>query len=464
MSCDVESLCFNLIDDQWWGVGVDIVVLVYAFIGVAIVADSHLVPGLETLCVRWGIPEDVAGASFMAFGSAAPEITINAISTIKAVLSGAGPEDDAGDDAALGVGAILGSGMIAFTAIPGLCGLCVPAGRTLELKRRPLARDLGAYVLSLLWLCACFQDGVITLHESSVMLLMYAAYMSVVVCAAGVRQRYRRVVLKKATRRQQSFVHAKGIEINIEIDPGRAAPSALNQMQQPLLPRLDTAAAAALPAAAAAAALPAAPPPWWRRVSTATVAVVMSPLEAVLAATCPPCEHDSPHARRYPITLASAFLWLTFFSLLISTTVSRLGAICGIPQAFLGMYVVAIGAEIPDTIQSVTVARRGYGSMAVSNSCGSQIINILVGLGLPWFITNAAGSPIEIKGHGDLQLMSLLQGGNLLVFFVLLLLATAHTWRPGDHRKATLGRAKGAVLLGTYVLCIGGYPLAHQFW
>ena len=90
MSCDVESLCFNLIDDQWWGVGVDIVVLVYAFIGVAIVADSHLVPGLETLCVRWGIPEDVAGASFMAFGSAAPEITINAISTIKAVLSGAG--------------------------------------------------------------------------------------------------------------------------------------------------------------------------------------------------------------------------------------------------------------------------------------------------------------------------------------------------------------------------------------
>ena len=57
-----------------------------------------------------------------------------------------------------------------------------------------------------------------------------------------------------------------------------------------------------------------------------------------------------------------------------------------------------------------------------------------------------------------------MQGGNLLVFFVLLLLATAHTWRPGDHRKATLGRAKGAVLLGTYVLCIGGYPLAHQFW
>ena len=216
--CDMESLCFNLIDGEWWGVAVELGVLVYAFIGVAIVADSHLVPGLETLCVRWGIPEDVAGASFMAFGSAAPEITINAISTIKAVLSGAGPGDDAGDDSALGVGAILGSGMIAFTAIPGLCGLCCAEGRSLELKRRPLARDLGAYLLSLLWLCNCFRDGVrprqqpqlqpqptyqttnlpptcppyllnqvVSLHESALMLGMYAAYMATVISAAGLQ-------------------------------------------------------------------------------------------------------------------------------------------------------------------------------------------------------------------------------------------------------------------------------------
>ena len=33
----------------------------------------------------------------------------------------------------------------------------------------------------------------------------------------------------------------------------------------------------------------------------------------------------------------------------------------------------AIGAEIPDTIQSVTMAR-GYGSIAVSNTIGSEIL------------------------------------------------------------------------------------------
>ena len=37
--------------------------------------------------------------------------------------------------------------------------------------------------------------------------------------------------------------------------------------------------------------------------------------------------------------------------------------------------------------------------MAVSNSCGSQIINICMGLGLPWFITNSAGHHIRVNGH-----------------------------------------------------------------
>ena len=110
------------------GLFLEIFILLYAFTAVAIVADDHLVCSLETLCVRNGVREDVAGASFMAFGSAAPEIIINAVSTIKAVAGGGGDApppvapgippgcacDDSckGEDEALGIGAILGSGMI----------------------------------------------------------------------------------------------------------------------------------------------------------------------------------------------------------------------------------------------------------------------------------------------------------------------------------------------------------------
>ena len=59
--------------------------------------------------------------------------------------------------------------------------------------------------------------------------------------------------------------------------------------------------------------------------------------------------------------------------------------------SFFGLITIAIGAEIPDTIQSVTMAKRGYGSMAVSNALGSQIINILIGLGLPWLLVDSFG-------------------------------------------------------------------------
>jgi Ca2+/Na+ antiporter len=183
-------------------------------------------------------------------------------------------------------------------------------------------------------------------------------------------------------------------------------------------------------------------------------AAALKPLLLALRVTCPECAHDSPHAKLYPITLATSFLWVAVLSTVIAAVVSRWGDLLGIPAAFLGMYVIAIGAEIPDTIQSVTVARRGYGSMAVSNSTGSQIINILIGLGLPWSISNMAGLTVPVPGVGILQVMGGFQMGNVAIYLSLLLLPTMQTWRPGDHSKASLGRKKGAALLVTYVVVL----------
>mmetsp|Transcript_1570 Transcript_1570/g.5078 ORF Transcript_1570/g.5078 Transcript_1570/m.5078 type:complete len:187 (+) Transcript_1570:3-563(+) len=178
-----------------------------------------------------------------------------------------------------------------------------------------------------------------------------------------------------------------------------------------------------------------------------------------LSVSCPECSHDSPHAHKYPVTLATSFLWVAMLSTVISAVVSRWGELLGVPSCFLGMCVIAVGAEIPDTIQSVTVARRGYGSMAVSNSTGSQILNILVGLGMPWLISCLAGRPVRVRGHGQLEVMAYFQAANVSVYSLLILFATACTWRRGDHSKASLGRHKGATLVGTYLLAISSYTI-----
>ena len=483
----LDSLCLENIDSNFFGILVEASLLFYCFLAVATVADAHLVVSLETLCVRWNVREDVAGASFMAFGSAAPEIIINAIQTIKSMGGG----DAGSDDTDLGIGGIIGSGMIAFTVIPGVCGLC--AKEVLSLKRRPLARDVGFYSLALIILCRGFADGVIELSEAGPMVLLYILYLLVVVCSSGVRQMYRINYLGRAPRAKTSFVTqaaeatpaAEAVVQPLSMGNLAAAPpdgggEVLTVVATPLGEEQQQGAASgggvwdAQPvhvspmefshteigasltggARAQAVAHPPSPLAQARGACESVVGVCVRPLNFVLSYTCPECAHDGPGARWYPVTFASSFAWVAVLSTIISAIVGRWGELMGVPPSFLGMYVIAIGAEIPDTIQSVTVAKRGYGSMAVSNSTGSQIINILIGLGMPWLMSNLAGRPIAVQSVPSLRVMASFQAVNVAIYMSLLLLPTIRTWRPGDHSKASLGKRKGKVLMGTYVVAL----------
>merc|ERR1711871_513682 len=46
----------------------------------------------------------------------------------------------------------------------------------------------------------------------------------------------------------------------------------------------------------------------------------------------------------------------------------------------------AIGTSIPDAIGSMVVARAGEADMAIANAVGSNVFDILLGLGFPWFL------------------------------------------------------------------------------
>jgi Ca2+/Na+ antiporter len=57
-----------------------------------------------------------------------------------------------------------------------------------------------------------------------------------------------------------------------------------------------------------------------------------------------------------------------------------------IPAIIIGLTVLAAGTSLPDTLSSVVVARKGLGDMAVANAIGSNVFNVLFGLGGPWTI------------------------------------------------------------------------------
>ena len=125
----------------------------------------------------------------MAFGSAAPEIIVNAVSTVKSASKKIDPKTATSSPTDLGIGAILGSGMIAFMLIPGACAAA--SEDTLQLKRRPLLRDMGTYFLALVCLVIFFSDGVITLTESAVLVCIYITYIFVLIVAPKIRRAHR---------------------------------------------------------------------------------------------------------------------------------------------------------------------------------------------------------------------------------------------------------------------------------
>ncbi|MEN8117432.1 MAG: calcium/sodium antiporter [Bacteroidota bacterium] len=114
----------------------------------------------------------------------------------------------------------------------------------------------------------------------------------------------------------------------------------------------------------------------------------------------------------------------------------------GIPEAIIALTVLAIGTSIPDLFSSLIVARQGRGEMAVSNAVGSNIFDILVGLGLPFLIVLALSGG-SIHAGGDLMSSTLILSGSVVLLIILLV---AMRWK--------VGKFTGAVLLAAYIFYV----------
>merc|ERR1719471_2258036 len=148
------------------------------------------------------------------------------------------------------------------------------------------------------------------------------------------------------------------------------------------------------------------------------------------------------------ITLLVAFSWVAIFSFFVSSVIERWVHLSGMPMSFFGLLVVSIAAQTPDTLESLAVSKKGYGSMAVANCLGTQTINIGIGLGLPWTFSSASGAIIELEE-------SLLVPCWIMIFLLLTNLFILYTdviFR--GKTKVLLGRTRAYLMSITYFLSI----------
>lgn len=337
-----------------------LVVIALAIYLLAVITETCFIPSLDRLSQRLHLPSSVAGASLMAMGSSAPELSIALLSLFKA----GGAHSD------MGIGTIVGSAVFNILVITGVSAIVQPA----QVTWRVVVRDVVMYVASIALLFATFVDGQIALIEALAFLVLYGLYLFI-------------LFQWKAMPLREESAHTTAAE------PPAPASGLLFRAHAMIVSGFR------------------------RLTGDAHIAYIRAFMVSVV--------------------VIAALSWV-----LVDVAVVFAGVV-GLPPVIVALTILAGGTSIPDMIASIVVARQGRGEMAIANAIGSNIFDILVGLGLPWLIVLAVGGGTVRVGTDDIWLSAL-----ILLSTVILLYIFLTTGR-------LLSRREGWVLLVIYAGYVG---------
>jgi len=358
----------------------------YMFWGLAIVCDDYFVTSLEDISEALNLSSDVAGATFMAAGSSAPELFTSMMGVFAV-------KND------VGIGTIVGSAVFNLCCIIGGTALFTPFTLTIDWK--PITRDTFFYGLAIGAMIYVLADGWVTLTEAAVLVACYVGYVTFMY--------FNQVIMDSVDRCCGGGSAAAEQEENKEEEEEEEDDSPIAK-------------------------------------------AVARPLNIIFEVTIPNCSLPQ-NKSKYLVTFFASILWIGVLSYFMVTWASKLGCIWNIHPAIMGVTVLAAGTSVPDAIGSLLVARDGQGDMAVSNAIGSNVFDILLGLGLPWLLSGLIfaeqrGVPVDAE---QLLPLSLILVGTLAAVYGVTALS-----------GFKLTKCVGLTFFSFYFLFVA-YDLLHEF-
>lgn len=139
-----------------------LIILLIAFYVLAKIVDEIFIKSLDNISDYLNLPPSVSGATFMAAGTSAPELSTTLFALF---LVGANP--------ATGLGTVVGSAIFQILVVIGFAAMI----KTSYLNWKPVIRDGVLYCISILLLIWMIFDGTITFFESSVLVFTYFLYL-----------------------------------------------------------------------------------------------------------------------------------------------------------------------------------------------------------------------------------------------------------------------------------------------
>ena len=91
-----------------------------------------------------------------------------------------------------------------------------------------------------------------------------------------------------------------------------------------------------------------------------------------------------------------------------------------ISPSIIALTILAGGSSIPELISSAVVSKQGRGDMAIANAIGSNVFDILIGLGLPVFIYTLMYGDLTDIGGANINSSIFLLFATLIMVILLL--------------------------------------------
>jgi len=340
------------------------------------------------------LSEDVAGATFMASGTSTPELFSAIFDTFYSKNG-------------VGAGTVVGSVVFNILVMIGGSGIIL-GPRILRVDWRPILRDLIFYGLTIILFVVTLLDLEVTWTESLFYIILYALYI--------LAMKFNPTILLLMDKYITPLCYVTSLHASVtelpEIQNDQESGSMKTKSNE--TPE-QTAHEISSPWA------------WPPTKLKQAFHIIVFPILLASWITIPNLKNWNK--RMWPVTFTVSVIWLMIWVSIMVEIATIAGCIIQLKPVVMGLTVLAVGTSFPDLMSSLFAARGGHGDMAVANTLGSNIFDILVGLGLPWILSSIVnvGKPIFLLETG-LQAQFVCMG---ISYFITILAL----WRFELHRK-----------------------------
>ena len=278
----------------------------------------------------------------------------------------------------VGAGTIIWSAIFNILVITGWSALV----RGATLKPHALRRDTIIYILSIIILYVTFQDGVITLIDTLWYIAMYIIYVIILANWSKISTQWETNTQEPVS--QDIIEQEESIEKN-----------------------------------------------------TGLFGRMMKFVDSFFDAIYP---NLTKNPRLYRWTFGISILFIIILSKFLVDSGVGFATVLGIPPVIIALTILAWGTSIPDLLASLIVAKKWKADMAVSNAVGSNIFDILICLGLPWFLyILITGTSVQVGTEWLTESVLILFGIVIVMAFYMI----ANRYR--------INKTYGILLIGIYL-------------